>query len=72
MESLKNIPVKCPNCGQGVALLISYLDRALKSGEHIDAACIHCEHKWTLHAHDKDRVRNQYNNLKLIASAGRG
>ncbi len=72
MESLKNIPVRCPNCGQGVTLLVSYLDRALKSGEDIEAVCIHCEHKWTLDAQDKNRIQNQHNELKLIASAGRG
>jgi len=71
MDSIKNIPVRCPKCGKGVAVLIEYLDRAVKTGEDIEAVCIHCEHKWILDAPEKARALKQHSELKLIAGAGR-
>ncbi len=71
MDTIKNLWVRCPECGEAVAVLVEYLDRAAKTSEDIEAVCIHCEHKWILDAPEKARVLKQRSEVEFIAGAGR-
>jgi DNA-directed RNA polymerase subunit M/transcription elongation factor TFIIS len=58
-----NTSVLCPRCGEGNVPGHSDLDRRLQQKKAIAMVCSHCEYRWELNEHDKDRIRKQRKDL---------